>query len=189
MIITGIILLILGLVWLVYRGVRGEPASENTGEIAANGQLGSSEEIPLPVFRQEDVVLADPFSEAQRTARVFVERYGSYSNASNFQNIEDVLYLATDSMRAFLERTLEQYRAGAVAGAEYSGMSTVVLSWDELTEESSENRHMFRVHTQRSKSIGSLDNVSSFYQDSKVVVLRQEAVWKVDSAYWQPVAE
>lgn len=59
---------------------------------------------------------------AKQSARIFVERFLSYSNQNENQHIDDALLLAADSMREWI---LSQAKEQSV---QYSGLTTEVLS-------------------------------------------------------------
>lgn len=81
-------------------------------------------------YRRPDTIPTQPESSpanpdetyAKQTARIFVERFWSYSNQNDNQHIDDALALSVDSMHTWI---VSQAREQSL---QYSGVTTEVLS-------------------------------------------------------------
>lgn len=123
-----------------------------------------------------------PRDTALRTARLFVERYGSFSKNNNYENVKNLLALMTDRFRTESEKTI------ATSGApkqddEFYGISTRVLSV-AMEEYIEGEKAVVKLQTARSETKGS-NNPVSFTQDVYLTLLDIEGVWKVDSVIWE----
>ena len=136
----------------------------------------------------EDTV--DPFSETVDTstlpdqpetiARAFVERFGSFSSESGYGNIDDVLTLATSGMQAQLESIAAEARAQG--GDSYYGISTTILTIEELSR--TEAEASFLITTQREESINSPANTTVRYQEIEVSLTANGDTWLVSGFAW-----
>lgn len=81
-------------------------------------------------YRRPDTIPAEPVATpanpdetyAKQSARIFVERFWSYSNQNDNQHIDDALALSTDSMRTWIVSQAKEQ------STQYSGVTTEVLS-------------------------------------------------------------
>jgi hypothetical protein len=145
----------------------------------------------LPTERVLEVTDAQPFvseEEAQAisaktTAKIFVERFGSYSNESNLQNVKDVLPLASRAYERTLLAMIDRL-SGADATA-YYGVSTRVISLSEKDLE--DDRREITAMTQREEAEGSAQQVSVWYQEIVLEMVKEGEDWKVDGAEWKEV--
>jgi hypothetical protein len=142
-------------------------------------------EEPEPTEKEKEVMQAveERTGEVSITnlSKTFAERYGSYSNESDFANIKDVLVLMTD---AFVEQT-EAFMQEARAGSEYYGVTTRVISMEVVEQNDEEGFATIQVTTQREEASGSPQNSSIFYQDLIIELVHVEGEWKISNASWQ----
>lgn len=170
--------LILGLIALVLflflRKDSPAPApapAQNEATLPAGNAAPTITDAPQPVL--------DPgVRDAPMIARLFVERFGSYSSEANRANIDDVLSLATPAFQAELQATKS---SSAVAG-EYYGVSTRVLS--ATVTENTETTATINVMTQRAETVGAADEAVR-YQDVTVQMEKVNDTWKVRAITWK----
>ena len=112
-------------------------------------------------------------------SKSFVTRYGSYSNEAHFANLEDVLPLVSASFAAQLQTIIDI----GIAPEEYYGVSTSIVT--VKVDEKSETSSQVTVTTQREEAVGSPQNTTVKYQDIVLLFIREDGLWKVDSATWQ----
>lgn len=114
-------------------------------------------------------------------ARSFVERYGSFSNQSNYENLEDLYPFMTARLRREAEATVSAARAKS-SGAlpEYFGVTTRVMAVKKNSV--SGDRAELLIATQRQNS-GT--NSALIYQDIALTLVKTEGQWKVDGATWR----
>lgn len=119
-------------------------------------------------------------SSASTVARVFVERFGSYSTESNYTNIDDVMSLTTLDLQGRLQSLLESAQTGAQS--DYYGVSTRLMS--SKTEKTSDTSMTYKMSTQRQESFDSPANTSVRYQDIRVVLVKSGENWLVSDFTW-----
>ncbi len=120
---------------------------------------------------------------ANTVARTFVERIGSYSSQSNFQNVDDVSSLVTEKLNATLQQSAKKSREEEPEGDGYYGVSTAFLGTKTISESSTGITLM--VQTQREEAFGSPANEEIRYQSIEVTLVKEGDAWKVDAFTWQ----
>ncbi|PIX62050.1 hypothetical protein CO057_00135 [Candidatus Uhrbacteria bacterium CG_4_9_14_0_2_um_filter_41_50] len=172
--IGAAIFIILALVLLILWLLRA-PA-QNT--VIDNGSADITEETDLTDVTTNDVPQpADP----DTVSRVFVERLGSFSNQGDFENLEVIKDISTQSLKNKLDAII----ADALREKEgaYYGVSTYVISIKELT--SSDTEASYNITTQRQEAIGSPGNATVKYQDIVVYLTNISEEWLVNDFTWK----
>ncbi len=118
--------------------------------------------------------------QPETIARVFVERFGSFSSESGYENIDDILVLATSSLQSQLEAIADEARSQD-SGA-YYGVSTTVLTIEEVS--ASETSMSYVITTQREESIDSPANTSIRYQEIELTLVASGDTWLISSFAW-----
>jgi LPS O-antigen subunit length determinant protein (WzzB/FepE family) len=118
-----------------------------------------------------------------KMASSFAERFGSYSNHSNFGNVRDLKIFMSRKMQNWADKFInDQVKSGYTDiyyGVTTKSISTDVKKYDESSSAS------ILVSTQRRESTGSTNNTSTYYQDILVSFIKENGSWKVDAATWQ----
>ncbi len=124
----------------------------------------------------EPTIAYRPGDELTVVARNAIERYGSYSNQTAGQNIEDIRSLIT----ADLYRRLSSIQQPVTEG--YQGVDTKVLSSKVISQSTS--NAVLEVSTQRSERKDDL-TVTIRYQKATVGLSAVGDGWLVNSIQWQ----
>ncbi len=114
-------------------------------------------------------------------ARSFVERFGSYSTDGGYDNVEDVMAIATPSLASRLQDLAEQARESA--GEEYYGISTSVLTISTVSE--SDTAATLSIGTRRTESEGNPGNSNTFNQAITIDLVADDLSWLVDDFLWE----
>lgn len=120
---------------------------------------------------------------AQILARVFAEKFGTYSNHQSYQSILDSQKMMTGSMKAWSDSFVKQLKKNKGDQFDaYYGISTSALKVEivELNESSAE----FLVKCQRTEYPEAGQPVV-YNQDLKLNLIKIDNDWKVSAAYWQ----
>jgi hypothetical protein len=128
----------------------------------------------LPSFASLPPEIAGP----SQTAELFAERYGSYSNQSEYQNLRDLLPIMTDRFRRESEAKLAALPTGAPA--EYVGVTSVKLSSKLVATDDARDRARVNVLVQETKTTASAPPTTS-YRTYVVHLVKVNDEWKVDS--------
>ena len=126
LIIIAIILVITGIILYLISRSTGKPANTpfNNAPTALNNDIDnttSAVEID-PFLQQKDALTT--------LARTFIERYGTWSNQSSFENFIDLYSYMTDGLKTDTQNFIVNQQATFSADAAYYGLTTRVLSLD-----------------------------------------------------------
>ena len=180
-IIVLIALLIAGWILMSMRAPSGsnQPSDSSQEEVI-------EETKPVIQKTESDEELAQVTRERRQmadlnaTAKTFVERYGSYSNEAEFQNLIDVFPLMTAS---FVETT-QGFIDSSTLPEEYYGVTTKVITVNSESLDEEAGTATLLLTTQKEEASGSVGNVNVRYQDIRLDMLKQGGVWKVNLASW-----
>lgn len=132
------------------------------------------------VFTPEE--LANPEVRPEVSARIFAERFGSFSTESGYENQSVIFAVVTTELETRLKTLFEQAKSESI-DADYYGVSTRVLS--VTVESQDETNASILVGTQREEANGNPGNVSLRNQDIRIVLVRSGDKWLVSDYQWQ----
>ena len=120
-----------------------------------------------------------------RMASAFAERFGSFSNQSDYGNVRDLLIFMTAAMKNWAENYISDARSKKGDTSIYYGIVTKAIAATVNQFDHDTGQAEILVRTQRRESAGASGNSSTFYQDIIIKFLRENGVWQVDGIYWQ----
>ena len=192
-----LLLIIIAAVYIYLNYFQTEPVSppvlnQNINESAV------FEAVPLAEFNQTTPeVLADVLpsngsvgveeetDDAVFISSSFVERFGSYSNQSNYKNFDELDYFMTDSMKNWIPRYKSQLREDNPDINTYYALVTNTISTNINSLDEGAGTAEVLVKTQRQEFNGSVNNPNVYNQDIRLDLLKVNDEWKVNGAYWQ----
>jgi len=118
-------------------------------------------------------------------AKNFAEIYGSYSNQSNYANLESAMLLASVNYKNTLAGILSRYRASYRPAAEYQGVTTNVVNVLIESLDDAAGKADVLVKTQRKESAGTQANYTTKYQNIGLSIIKENGQWVVDGAEWE----
>ena len=198
LIVVVLLLLLVALALLFLRGPSGIanlPAGEQTATNQQRpGGLGGNS-FPSPSFNTN---VSEPSTNTapppkpdeqgsmKRIAAAFAERFGSYSNVGDFENVLDLKVYMTESMQAWADSYVADARTKP-RSAEYSGTTTRAISVDVSAIDEDAGTASLTVKTQRRETGSTVGSDRVYYQDLKLDFLKSGDVWKVNSVAWVPL--
>jgi hypothetical protein len=117
-----------------------------------------------------------------KTASAFAERFGSYSNQSNYENLTDLKYFMTIKMKKWVDDKVDS-KDYSKSNDIYYGITTRAMKAEIKSLGSA--TAVINVKTQRQEFVGADMNSKVSYRDVLITFKKEGNVWKVDSAYWQ----
>ncbi|EKE06255.1 MAG: hypothetical protein ACD_19C00027G0004 [uncultured bacterium] len=147
-----------------------ETPQENIDNTTNNGNQNNTNKPTvkeLPPQNPEEV-------SAKQVARLFVERFETYSNQNDNSHIDDVLFLVTDSMVSWVkEQSLQQ-------SSDYQGVTTQVLASNvsDLTSKSA------TVNIEAWQTVENSEGTVSLQKSGEINLVKVGTEWKVDGFYW-----
>ncbi|MBU0613495.1 hypothetical protein KKB10_05820 [Patescibacteria group bacterium] len=123
----------------------------------------------------------EPF--LQPIARNFAERFGSYSNHSDYENITKLEVYMSNSMKNWARKYVAEQQANDSIDADYYGITTKALSvaTDSINEDG--GTAQFTVSTQRNETKGD-EEAKIIYRDIVIKFILESGEWKVNEAMW-----
>lgn len=190
-IIISVILLVLVviLLFLWWRSRAAVPlpkVADAPNNQAVAPSLSGAPPAPLSSVQSADSLVNPapaPRAGMEALARSFAERYGSYSNQSNFENIENLYPFMTSKMQENAQAMVAQERAKSQGPEGYAGVTTRALS--VIISEQSSQRAKLMVKTQRTESGSALPSSRVYYQDLGITLDNAGGVWQVGEAVWK----
>lgn len=154
----------------------------NTNESLPNNNqpLVNNENLPPVNPPINTIPLVDRDEQQLKTlARLFTERFGSYSTDARFQNLKELDYLYTPGMKASV--------AGIISSSSqnigYYSVTTRALAAEILYR--SEDSATVMVNTQRQEVFVLGGDAQLTYQTLRLQFNKINGQWKVDSAKWE----
>ena len=140
-----------------------------------------SPKVNIPVVEAPSPVTPAPekpieVRNATRFAMQFAERYGSFSNEANYQNLKDLRSVTTLRMQGALA---EQMNTPIDHTAFYGITSRSVSAKVALTNETTA---VALISVSRTETKGKTKR--TFPQNLRLMLLKDHSLWKVDSAEW-----
>ncbi len=137
--------------------------------------------VPESLITEEEKLKA----QLEKIVSAFVERFGSFSNQSNYENLEDLMSLMTDNFKSWAENYIRQKRESGANTSVYYGMITKTMNVSVVDFSQEMGEAEFNVSTQRQESLGSVANSRVFYQDATVRLVEEGGLWKVTEMRWK----
>ena len=120
-----------------------------------------------------------------RMAAAFAERFGSFSNQSDYGNLRDLQIFMTDGLKTWAQNYINEARLKKADTSIYYGIVTKAVLSEVRQFDGDLGQAEILVKTQRRESAGVTGNSSTFYQDIIIKYRREGKVWQVDGVYWQ----
>ena len=125
-------------------------------------------------------------NDLKRMAASFAERFGSYSNQSNFSNIVDLKIFMSERMREWADVYVREQRQKDPVSLIYYGITTKAVAQEIKDFDDDISQATILVNTRRREAVSSTSNTSNFFeQDIIINFIQEKGAWKVDRAYWQ----
>jgi len=189
------LIIIVGIIYIIffYDFTRPEEISHSQ-EQAQQIETTPAQEQAQGLPTTKPVIIARPSQPSKtevsqddliRMAAAFTERFGSYSNQSDYGNIRDLKIFMTLKMQDWAEDFIEQARVRETEAKIYYGITTKAITQIVKQFDQTAGQAEILVKTQRREAVGTTSNVTTFYQDIIIKFVREKGIWKVDDAYWQ----
>lgn len=165
---------------LIYYFLFSKPVDEPTNTDIIGGQnidnqtggQGSGTGLTIPTVVDKKPV--DMSVYAKQVAKIFVERFATYSNQNSNQNIDDVLSMSTSVMVRWLESQRGDFEL------EYQGISTSVIASRIISMD--DNMAVIELDTQQQVMTTSGSELKQ--KTGKVELVKEDNDWKVNGFYW-----
>lgn len=192
LIIAIILILLFAVIYFLFFYQAGPKMMEKIKQPGETEQQASNNQLPAPdntaggkaVIKNK--IKEDKIDETalMRMAAAFVERFGSFSNQSNYGNISDLKIFMSAKMQAWADDFIAREKRKKAETAVYAGVTTKALYQEVKEFDEPGGRAEISVKTQRRETAGDTE-AAAFYQDIVIKFVKEKGEWKVDSAEWQ----
>lgn len=161
---------------------------EEKVEVVQEDGLGISGEVNIPSTPSgleviaEEVPIIEGRTASLQMSELFAERYGSYSNQGDYQNLKDLLSIMTASYRSTTEDFLTSVE-GAAPALVYEGYTATKISSEEISYNESSGTAQYEVVLQQLK-IADNEELVIEYPVLRVGLQRIDDDWFVAKAEW-----
>jgi len=192
LIVVIIIAAIMFIIWaliskpdVIFRQEPTEPIAEEPAELPTTGTGTGGVVVELPEETGGPVIEVSTSEEIERQkvinlSTLFTERFGSFSNQGDYQNIKDVIPLMTASMQEWAQGVIDE---DGNSSAVYAGTSTKVVSTDIQSIDLAGGQAEIDIETQRIETrTGEEDRI--YFQTLNIILIKVGNDWLIDFAKW-----
>ena len=191
-IILIFVLIVVGLGYLMYSMFFSSPAPRPSQEEIGVEEIEEEgieiEGVKVPAVEEETIIpkvkVNKEETELKKIAQSFVERFGSYSNQSNYENAEDLKIFMTPKMQDWADDYVANLRQQGKDNAAYYGITSVAISGEVNQFDDKAGAVEILVTTQRREMAGTSE-AKVFSQNILIVFEKIKGEWKASSATWQ----
>ncbi len=115
----------------------------------------------------------------------FVERFGSYSNQSDYTNLDDLEIFMTENMKNWIPTYKKQLQLENPDFNIYYAINTEAISTQINSMDDEAGTANILIKTQRQEFENSPNNSKVIYQDIILDLVKIDNQWKVKGAFWQ----
>ncbi len=120
-----------------------------------------------------------------KLAMSIAERFGSFSNQSNYGNFTDLKILMTEDMKDWVDSYVDNLRSQQKDPNEsYYGITTKALNYQIKSFDDNLGEAEIIISTSRRESTGAINEGDAYLQDLRLNFLKDNGNWLIDAAYW-----
>jgi len=195
-IIVGLAVII-GLVWFLFLNDSPVPLSgiSQDQSIILDNEISDVSPVPIvstptstppavSAYKIDTSLRQTGVEDLKMIAAAFAERFGSYSNHSNYSNIVDLKLFMSNKMQVWADNFINEMKIKSGDSDIYYGVTTKAISQMSNKFDNGLGVAEILVKTQRRESTGTISNTTTIYQDILISFIKERGAWKVDKAYW-----
>ncbi len=119
-----------------------------------------------------------------KISKAFAERFGSFSNQSNYGNLSDLKMFMTKSLQdwinGYIKKISKNNDNSSYYGITTKALTTKVKSFDDQTGTAD-----IMVTTERSESTSKINGGTPYREDLELMFKKVNSDWLVDAVYWR----
>ncbi|HAM88296.1 MAG: hypothetical protein US83_C0005G0089 [Candidatus Falkowbacteria bacterium GW2011_GWC2_38_22] len=124
-------------------------------------------------------------NDLSRIAISFAERFGTYSNQSNFGNITGLKIFMSRNMKKWSDEYIANQKKNNIDTSIYYGITTKAATTELQEYDDDLGVANILVITRRREATGTMNNLSNvFTQNVLVDFVKEDGSWKIDKASW-----
>jgi len=119
-----------------------------------------------------------------KIAMSFAERFGSFSNQSNYGNFTDLKILMTSEMKSWSDKYVEELKKKPQSSNVYYGVTTQALTYEVESFSEMGGTAVISVTTQRRESTEKINGGTAYNQNLTLTLENVNGDWLFDKAVW-----
>lgn len=124
-------------------------------------------------------------TDLEKIGMSFAERFGSYSNQSDYSNFTDLKLFMTDNMKDWVDTYIVDLKKKAVASTGYAGQETTALIATTASFDDQAGTALIIVTVKRSVSTAEVGGGTPEVAKLDLTFQKVNNDWLVDKAYWE----
>ncbi len=193
-VVSLVVLIILGIsifVWVWGKRAPASPSAPNTptgpsanlpaGTVLYNGASVVVAPIEQGLKPRLITSLETEQNSVRQLARIFLERYNSYSSDANFQNIREVQGLVTDALWTQISAPLSYASSASVSGGGFVGVSANVIGTELSAWQDSAAKVVLKTVLAEEKN----GVINTRQRTANVDLIKASGKWLVDKFVWE----
>jgi hypothetical protein len=145
--------------------------------IDQNGSVITSTQAVIKTLTTEEVEK----NSVRQMAKIFIERYSSYSTDNKYQNIIEVKSLCSQSLYTEISAIMNSTQTGSFFGVTTQVLSSKITAWDKTAGTAG-----VEIRTKRTEEKNGATSV--YYQDATVEMTKASSGWLVNKFKWLAVS-
>ncbi len=195
-IIVGLIIILLIIYFALWRKTSTTVVMETTATPEVSGGLPTTSEVgtTTPSDKPRNYQKYNVASESThklnandlgKISMSFAERFGSFSNQSNYGNFTDLKILMTDNMKTWADKYVADLKSQPQNSGTYYGVITQAVTFEVKKYDDASGQAEILVSTQRRESTESINGGTPYSQNITLSLLKVNGDWLFDKAYWE----
>lgn len=193
-IVISLIIIILIIYFVFLRKSMPTPIVENPvntgtiGQLATSSTVGTTTPSDTPRTGIYNVAAEETHTtnanDLGKISMAFAERFGSFSNQSNYSNFNDLKIMMTDSMKTWADRYVADLKTQPQSKNVYYGITTTAIIFEVKKFDDAAGQAEILVTTQRRESTESINGGTPFMQKLDLKLDKVNGDWLFNSASW-----
>ena len=195
LIVTIGLAVIIGLVWFIFLNnslgvdinqeqvVAPDDIASDAPSIITGQELTPTTPV-VSTYKIDTSLRETGVEDLKMIAAAFAERFGSYSNHSNYSNIVDLQLFMTPAMQDWSKTYIDRLRSENPSTS-YYGISTYALSSQVISYDEKLGRARIMVVSQRKENSDDLSQEKLLVQNIAIDLVKLDERWFLSGAFWQ----
>ncbi len=161
-----------------------------SGQLPSDTATGTTTPSDMPRnYQQYDVSKEAPHQtnadDLGKVSMSFAERFGSFSNQSDYGNFTDLKILMTNNMKEWVDKYVSNLKTQPQNDGAYYGVVSDALTYEVKKFDDKAGEAEIVIGMQRRESTENINGGQSYIQNLDLSLVKENNDWLFDKAYWQ----
>ncbi len=194
-VIVGLVIILLIIYFFLWKKapttiVETPTTPEVGGQLPTTEEIGTTTPSDKPRNYQQYNAASEPehklnANDLGKISMSFAERFGSFSNQSNYGNFTDLKILMTDSMKTWADKYVADLKSQPQNNNSYYGVITKAITFEVKKYDDAVGQAEILVSTQRRESTEKINGGTPYSQNLTLSLVKVNGEWLFDKAYWE----